>query len=210
MSQRLLTQPDLMQSMTANFGPLTGKTTCGNVDQPLRFAARVRWRALRRRERRTRAKTPTAASIRKSWRSNISPARRMIGSSIRGSISTAPAAKMADHVSARRIFKHCAKEGVLAATPWMAWTEENGYDRPSDPAEAADWDRKAAGAGYSIGQSNHGFDLLRGHGVRRAARQGEADATDLATHGYDPEFSTPEAHKDRYRQRLYWWRPDEG
>ena len=78
----------------------------------------------------------------------------MIGSSIRGSVCTAPAAKRADHVSARKIFKRCAMEGVLAATPWMAWTEENGYDRPSDPAEPAEWDRKAAGAGYSIGQFN--------------------------------------------------------
>ncbi|MBV8443236.1 MAG: sel1 repeat family protein [Hyphomicrobiales bacterium] len=125
-----------------------------------------------------------------------------------------PAAKMGDHVSARRIFERCAKEGVLAAMPWMAWTEENGYDRPSDPAKAAEWDRKAADAGYSIGQFNYGLDLLRGHGVRRdevlgrsfidrAARQGDADAADLAAHGYDPEFSTPEADKDRYRQRLY-------
>ena len=85
----------------------------------------------------------------------------------------------------------------------MAWTGDNRYDRPSDPAKAAEWDRKAAEAGYSIGQFNFGLDLLRGHGVRRAARQGDADATDLAAHSYDQEFSTPEADKDRDRQRLY-------
>jgi len=125
-----------------------------------------------------------------------------------------PAANMGDHVSARRIFARCSKEGVLGAMPWMAWTEENGYDRPGDPARAVDWDRKAAEAGYSIGQFNYGLDLLRGHGVRRdeilgrayvdrAAKQGDSSAAELAAGGYDPEVVTPDADKERYRQPLY-------
>ena len=125
-----------------------------------------------------------------------------------------PAAKMGDHVTARKIFERCSKEGVLAAMPWMAWTEENGYDKPSDPAKAAEWDRRAAEAGYSIGEFNYGLDLLRGHGVPRdeirgrsfidqAAKQGNSSAADVAAHGYDPETQTPDADKDRYRDKIY-------
>ncbi len=125
-----------------------------------------------------------------------------------------PAAKMGDHVLARGIFERCSKEGVLGAMPWMAWTAENGYDHASDPVKAAEWDRKAADAGYSIGQFNYGLDLLRGHGVRRdeilgrsyvdrAVKQGDSSAVDLADHGYDPEAVTPDADKDRYRKPMY-------
>ena len=125
-----------------------------------------------------------------------------------------PAAKMGAHSAARAIFERCSKEGVLAAMPWMSWTEENGYDRPSDPAQAAEWDRRAAEAGYSIGEFNYGLDLLRGHGVRRdeklgrdfidrAARQGDVSAREVAEHGYDPEIATPDADRPRYRAPMY-------
>jgi uncharacterized protein len=125
-----------------------------------------------------------------------------------------PAAKMGDHAAARRIFERCSREGVMGAMPWMSWTEENGYDRPASPEKAADWDRRAAEAGYSIGQFNYGLDLLRGHGVKRdeilgrayvdrAARQGDSSAAELAAQGYDPEAVTPDADKERYRQPMY-------
>jgi len=125
-----------------------------------------------------------------------------------------PAAKMGNHEMAVRIFERCAKEGVLGTMPWMAWEEENGYIKPSDPAKAAEWDKKAADAGYSIGQFNYGLDLLRGHGVPRneamgrayvdrAAAQGDESAAILAAQGYNPDSVTPDADKARYRDKLY-------
>ncbi len=95
--------------------------------------------------------------------------------------------------------------------PWMAWTEENGYDQPADPAKAAEWDRKLAEKGSSLGKFNYGLDLLRGHGVEQdsalgkrfvdeAAQGGDTTARELATHGYDPESVTPDADKAHYRK----------
>ena len=122
--------------------------------------------------------------------------------------------KMGDHKIANRIFERCAAEGVMAALPWLAWEEENGYVNGSNPEKAAEWDRKAAEAGYSIGQFNYGLDLLRGRGVSRdvirgralidrAATQGDTAAQELARQGYDPESVTPEADKQRYRKPMF-------
>jgi hypothetical protein len=89
----------------------------------------------------------------------------------------------------RRIFERIAKEGVLAAMPWMAWTEENGYDRPSDPARAAEWDRKAADAGYRLTScADTACGAMKSSVapfVDRAAGRRDARAADLAAHGYD-------------------------
>eukprot|EP01037_Dinobryon_pediforme_P014836 gene14836-14972_t len=125
-----------------------------------------------------------------------------------------PAAKMGNHETAVRIFERCSKEGVLATMPWMAWEAENGYVKPASPQEAAEWDKKAADAGYSIGELNYGLDLLRGHGVARnenlgksyvdrAAKQGDVSAATLAAQGYNPDSVTPEADKARYRDKMY-------
>ena len=122
-----------------------------------------------------------------------------------------PAAKMGSHPAARRIFERCANAGVTGAMPWMSWTEENGYDKPSDPAKAALWDKRLADTGSSLGAFNYGLDLLRGRGVPqdvaegrtfidRAAAGGDATARELAAHDCDPEAVTPEADKDRYRK----------
>ena len=125
-----------------------------------------------------------------------------------------PAAKMGDHVAARRIFEACSTAGVEMAMPWMSWTEENGYDKPSDPAKAAEWDRRLAEKGNALGALNYGLDLLRGHGVPqdlgegrayidRAAAGGDVTAKDLAAHDYDPEVATPSADSDRYTKFGY-------
>lgn len=125
-----------------------------------------------------------------------------------------PAAKMGNAALARRIFDRCANEGVLAAMPWMSWLDENGYDRPADPKSATAWDRRAAEAGWPIGELNYGLDLLRGWGVEqdvakgrdfidRAARQGNAEARILQQHGYDPDTVTPDPDRERYRKRVY-------
>jgi uncharacterized protein len=125
-----------------------------------------------------------------------------------------PAAKMGNHEIAVRIFERCSREGVLGTMPWMAWEKENGYIEPSNPEEAALWDKKAADAGYSIGELNYGLDLLRGHGVTRdetlgrtyvdkAAAQGDSSAVTLAAQGYNPDSVTPDADKLRYRDKMY-------
>ncbi|MGO9942516.1 MAG: tetratricopeptide repeat protein [Rhodoblastus sp.] len=120
-------------------------------------------------------------------------------------------AKIGWHEDARRVFERCSEAGIAGAMPWMAWTEENGYDRPSDPVAAAEWDRKLADAGSSLGQFNYGLDILRGHGVTqdralgksyvdKAASGGDITARELAQHDYDPESVTPDADKAHYRK----------
>jgi TPR repeat protein len=122
-----------------------------------------------------------------------------------------PLAKMGAHEDARRIFERCSQAGIVGAMPWMAWTEENGYDKPSDPAKAAEWDKKLADTGSSLGKFNYGLDLLRGHGVALdrtlgkhyvddAALGGDTTARELAAHDYDPEWVTPECDKAHYRK----------
>ena len=122
-----------------------------------------------------------------------------------------PLAKMGWHEEARRIFERCAEHGNLSSMAWAAWQEENGYDRPSNPIAAAEWDRRLADTGSSLGQFNYGLDILRGHGVTqdralgkayvdRAAAGGDATARELAAHDYDPESVTPTADLAHYRQ----------
>jgi uncharacterized protein len=122
-----------------------------------------------------------------------------------------PLAKMGWHDAARRIFERCAEHGNEYAMPWAAWTEENGYDKPSDPAKAAYWDKKLADTGSSLGAFNYGLDLLRGHGVDqdtklgkamidKAAAGGDTTARELIAHDYDPESVTPSADLAHYRK----------
>jgi hypothetical protein len=119
--------------------------------------------------------------------------------------------KTGQHDVARRIFERCANAGNLNAMPWMSFMKENGYDLPSDPVAAAEWDKKLADTGSSLGQFNYGLDLLRGHGVDqdtklgkalvdKAAAGGDTTARELAAHDYDPESVTPEPDKARYRK----------
>ena len=123
-----------------------------------------------------------------------------------GYIST----KMGSHEPARQIFERCSEHGNLQTMPWSAWTEEMGYDRPSNPDAAAAWDKKLADAGEPLGKLNFGLDLLRGHGVKldaklgrdyvdQAAAGGDKTAKELAQQGYDPESVTPSADFGRYR-----------
>ena len=122
-----------------------------------------------------------------------------------------PLAKMGWHEDARRIFQRCSEAGITGAMPWMAWTEENGYDKPSDPVKAAEWDKTLADTGSSLGQFNYGLDLLRGHGVTQdraqgkslidsAAKGGDTTARELAAHDYDPESVTPTSDLAHYRK----------
>ena len=119
--------------------------------------------------------------------------------------------KTGQHEEARKIFERCAAEGNDNAMPWMSYMEENGFDRPSNPVAAADWDRRLADRGSSLGAFNFGLDLLRGRGVAhdenlgramidRAAAGGDVTAKELIAHGYDPESVTPGADRARYRQ----------
>ncbi|PPQ39321.1 hypothetical protein SAMN06265338_103163 [Rhodoblastus acidophilus] len=119
--------------------------------------------------------------------------------------------KTGQHEEARKIFERCANEGNDNAMPWMSYMEENGFERPANPIAAADWDKRLADRGSSLGAFNYGLDLLRGHGVGRdeklgramidrAAAGGDVTARELVAHGYDPDSVTPGADRARYRQ----------
>ncbi len=119
--------------------------------------------------------------------------------------------KTGQHEEARKIFERCANEGNDLAMPWMSYMEENGFEKPSNPIAAAEWDRRLADRGSSLGAFNYGLDLLRGHGIARdeklgramidrAAAGGDVTAKELIANGYDPESVTPGADRARYRQ----------
>lgn len=120
-----------------------------------------------------------------------------------------PMAKKGDTAFAREIFERCSAAGVDGAFPWMSWLEENGFQRAGkSPHLAAEWDRRSAERGYSIGQLNYGLDLLRGHGVPRdenrgramidaAAAQGDRSARKVIEHNYDPYAVLPDTEKPR-------------
>jgi TPR repeat protein len=114
-----------------------------------------------------------------------------------------PLAKRGDTALARKVFERCANAGVDAAYPWMSWLEENGFQREGkSPHLAAEWDRRSAERGYSVGQLNYGLDLLRGHGITRdeargkamidaAAAQGDKHARTVIENNYDPYSVLP-------------------
>jgi uncharacterized protein len=122
--------------------------------------------------------------------------------------------KSGQHEAGRLLGELCAARNVPGVLPWMAWDAENGFDRPSDPAKAAEWDKKSADGGSPIGKLNYGLDLLRGHGVERdviagrryvdeAAAMGDRTAKELAAGGYDPAIATPDADEERYLPPAY-------
>jgi TPR repeat protein len=119
------------------------------------------------------------------------------------------ATKSGDHEGANTIFETCTDQGYVGAMHWRSYMAHNGYGMPEDPAEAAEWDRRAAELGDPVGQFNYGLDLLRGHGIARdpirgrqwvdkAAAQGLDSAIELQEGGYDPEVVTPDADSWKY------------
>lgn len=120
------------------------------------------------------------------------------------------ATKSGDHEGANQIFKTCTEQGYVAAMHWRSHMAHNGLGQPENPAEAAEWDRRAAELGNPVGQFNYGLDLLRGHGIARdpilgrkwidrAAAQGLDSAVELQGAGYDPEAVTPDADRWKYQ-----------
>ena len=124
------------------------------------------------------------------------------------------AVKSGRHDWGNTIFEACTDKGFNSVYHWRSYMAHNGLGRPEDPAEAADWDRKAAEAGDPIGQFNYGLDLLRGHGVAhdpirgrqfvdRAARSGLDTAVALQESGYDPAAVTPDADEWKYEKPIF-------
>ncbi|TCS66929.1 hypothetical protein EDD52_10117 [Primorskyibacter sedentarius] len=117
--------------------------------------------------------------------------------------------KSGDHTSARTLFQNCAEAGYTGAMTWMSQLDNNGLGADYDPDAAAEWDRRAAQLGDTVGKFNYGLDLLRGHGVAGnetlgrqyiddAARDGLAVAQRLQAAGYDPDEVTPDADNWKY------------
>ena len=114
-----------------------------------------------------------------------------------------------DHVLARKLTKRCAEAGYTKAMTWMSQLENNGFGGDYNPDASADWDRRAAEAGDTVGLFNHGLNLMRGHGttkndalgrsfVDQAAKQGLAIAKRLQGAGYDLDEVTPDADNWKY------------
>lgn len=103
---------------------------------------------------------------------------------------------------ARRIFEYCTDKGYGGAYPWMSWLEDTGATSICNSEMSAEWDRRAAATGDSLGQFNYGLALLRGYGVKqdekagramidRAAKAGDRTARALIANGYDPRAVMP-------------------
>ena len=120
------------------------------------------------------------------------------------------ATKSGRHDWANTIFETCTEQGYVGAYHWRSYMAHNGFGRPEDPAEAAEWDRRAAETGDPVGQFNYGLDLLRGHGIARDPIRGRqwvdraADAgsgrgtSSCSDAGYDPGAVAPDADNWKY------------
>lgn len=117
--------------------------------------------------------------------------------------------KSGDHAAARQLFQNCANAGYTGAMTWMSQLDNNGLGGEYNPDAAAEWDRRAAELGDSVGKFNYGLDLLRGHGVAQdealgrryvdeAARDGLPAAQRLQAADYDPDEVTPDADNWKY------------
>lgn len=117
--------------------------------------------------------------------------------------------KSGDHSAARAIFEACAAAGYTGAMTWMSQLDNNGLGGEYNPDGAANWDKRAADEGDSVGKFNYGLDLMRGHGVARnevlgrayvdeAALDGLKIAKRLQGAGYDLDEVTPDADNWKY------------
>jgi len=117
--------------------------------------------------------------------------------------------KSGDHENARKIFENCAEAGYTGAMTWMSQLDDNGLGADENPDAAAEWNRRAAEAGDTVGKFNHGIDLLRGRGIARdpikgrklvdeAAAEGLVAAQRLKGAGYDLDEVTPDADNWKY------------
>jgi hypothetical protein len=117
--------------------------------------------------------------------------------------------KSGDHASARAIFEQCANAGYTAAMTWMSQLDDNGLGADENPDAAAEWNRRAAEAGDSVGKFNHGLDLLRGRGIARDEARGRKLVDEAAAEGveiakrlqgadYDLDEVTPDADNWKY------------
>lgn len=110
---------------------------------------------------------------------------------------------------ARTLTRRCAEAGYTKAMTWMSQLENNGLGGDYNPDASAEWDRRAAEAGDTVGQFNHGLNLMRGHGIARdealgrryvdqAAQQGLDIAKRLKGADYDLDEVTPDADNWKY------------
>ncbi len=120
-----------------------------------------------------------------------------------------PLTKSGNHAAARFLLENCARAGYTAAMTWMGQLDNNGLGGDYDPEAAAEWDRRAAELGDSVGKFNYGISLMRGHGVQQdeergrqlvgeAAQDGLHIARRLADADYDLDVITPDADNWRY------------
>ena len=119
------------------------------------------------------------------------------------------ATKNDNHKLARKLTKRCAEAGYTKAMTWMSQLENNGLGGEYNPDASADWDRKAAEAGDTVGKFNHGMNLMRGHGIGKnmelgrfyidqAAEDGLSIAKRLKGADYDLDEVTPDADNWKY------------
>ncbi|MGH1578627.1 tetratricopeptide repeat protein [Planktotalea sp.] len=119
------------------------------------------------------------------------------------------ATKNSDHALSRKLTRLCAEAGYTKAMTWMSQLENNGLGGDYNPDASAEWDRRAAEAGDSVGKFNHGLNLMRGHGTRldhalgrrfvdQAAKEGLRIAKRLQEADYDLNEVTPDADNWKY------------
>lgn len=119
--------------------------------------------------------------------------------------------KTGDHAGSLRFFKECAGRGNPPSMIYLSTFYEYGNGTSRDLAEATRWLRRAADAGYALGEFHYGVALLRGRGVPRdvengkawigkAAAQKDRDAIAFIRSGYDLA-ALPDAGGVQHREK---------
>ncbi|WP_424972258.1 tetratricopeptide repeat protein [Dinoroseobacter sp. S76] len=114
-----------------------------------------------------------------------------------------------NHELARQLTRRCAEAGYAKAMTWMSQLENNGLGGDYNPDASAEWDRRAAESGDTVGKFNHGLNLMRGHGTARdealgrsyvdqAAKEGLEIAKRLQGADYNLDEVTPDADNWKY------------
>ena len=105
--------------------------------------------------------------------------------------------KYDNHELSKKLARLCAEAGYAKAMTWMSYLENNGLGGGDpNPVAAAEWDRRAAETGDTVGSYNYGLNLIRGHGVPKDEALGQSYVDKAAEDGLEVAKRLQEANYD--------------